>query len=53
MSNDNKAADKQIKVPADVHKKIKLLSVQENREMREIVETAFQFYMQHRSDDIQ
>jgi len=40
--------DKQIKVPSDIHQEIKLLSVKEGREMREIVTTAFEFYMQNR-----
>jgi len=51
MSNDNKAADKQIKVPADIHRQIKMLSVQEDREMREIVETAFRFYIEYRNQE--
>ncbi|WP_404456917.1 hypothetical protein LG329_19345 (plasmid) [Virgibacillus necropolis] len=42
--------DKQIKVHPKVHEEIKLLSVKEKREMREIVATAFNFYMKHRND---
>lgn len=45
-----KKQDKQIKVPAEVHQEIKLLSVKEGREMREIVTTAFDFYMKYRNE---
>lgn len=41
--------DKQIKVPAEVHKDIKVLASQEGREMREVVTTAFEFYKKHRN----
>lgn len=51
MNNDNKAADKPIKVPADIHKQIKMLSVQEDREMRELVKTAWEFYIKHRNQE--
>lgn len=40
--------DKQVKVSSDVHQEIKMLSVKENREMREIVATAFDFYIKNR-----
>lgn len=41
--------DKQIKVPANIHHDIKLLSAKEGREMREIVTTAFEFYTKNRN----
>lgn len=41
---------KQIKVPAEIHKDIKLMAAQENREMREIVTTAYEFYKKYRYD---
>ena len=45
-----KQQDKQIKVPAEIHQEIKLLSVKEGREMREIVTTAFDFYTKYRNE---
>lgn len=42
--------DKQVKVPPEIHQKIKLLSAKESREMREIVTTAFEFYMKYRNE---
>lgn len=44
-----KEQDKQIKVPAEIHQKVKLLSAEEGREMREIVTTAFHFYIANRN----
>lgn len=46
----SKEQDKQIKVPHEIHQKIKLLSVKEKREMREIVTTAFEFYVKYRNE---
>lgn len=43
-----KEQDKQIKVPPEIHQKIKLLAAKERREMREIVTTAFDFYLSNR-----
>lgn len=42
------ALNKQIKVSPEIHKDIKLMAAHENREMREIVETAYKFYKKHR-----
>jgi len=44
----NKESNKQIKVSPEIHKDIKLMAVQENREMREIVTAAYQFYKKYR-----
>jgi hypothetical protein len=49
MPEDKKHPDKQIKVPADVHQKIKVLAAAEGREMREVVTTAFEFYQKYRN----
>lgn len=49
MENKNKQPDKQIKISPETHRKIKMLSVAENREMREIVKTAFEFYEKYRN----
>lgn len=46
----DKQQDKQIKVPPEIHQEIKMLSAKENREMREIVTTAFEFYMKYRNE---
>lgn len=46
----NKEITKQIKVPAEIHKDIKLMAAQENREMLEIVTTAYKFYKKYRHD---
>lgn len=47
---ENNNPDKQIKVPADIHQQIKLLSAAEGREMREVVTTAFEFYQKYRNE---
>ena len=46
---ENRIPDKQIKIPAKTHKEVKLLSVEEGREMREIMQTAFEYYMKNRN----
>lgn len=40
-----KTLDKQVKMSADRHHKLKVLAAKENREMREIIEEAFDKYI--------
>jgi len=51
MKQQDKQGAKQIKVSTDIHKNIKLLAAKEGREMREIVETAYQFYIENRAKE--
>lgn len=49
MLDSHTQPDKQIKVPSEVHKDIKLLAAKEGREMRELITTAFEFYKKYRN----
>jgi len=45
-----KTPDKQVKISADRHYKLKVLAAKENREMREIIEDAFDMYVDFRDE---
>ena len=46
MTNEQQEKkDKHVKISADRHQKLKLLSVQTGKEMREIIEEAFDKYI--------
>lgn len=49
MTDYKEENDKLIKVPPQTHQQIKMLAAKETRQMREIVATAFEFYMKNRS----
>lgn len=44
-----KPNDKHVKISADRHQKLKLLSAQTGKEMREIMEEAFDLYLSNKN----
>lgn len=52
MSENKKDyADKQVKISPDRHQKLKLLSVKTGKEMREIINEAFDLYFEKHKGD--
>jgi len=47
--HNNKTRDKHVKISADRHQQLKILSAKTGREMREILEEAFDEYMKRLS----
>lgn len=52
MTEHNSAGkDKHVKISADRHQKLKIISAKTGREMREIIEDAFDQYVQNIEDN--
>lgn len=49
-NSENQPKDKHVKISADRHQQLKLLSAKEGRDMRDIINDAFDYYVnRHKS----
>lgn len=46
----DKLNDKSIRISADRHREIKLMAVKEDREMRDVINEAFDIYKQYKEE---
>ena len=49
---DNKGSDKQVKISEDRHKKLKYISLKTGKEMREIINEAFDLYLEAKESEL-